>query len=175
LSTRFTLAARRSVPGFTRAADGVRRGVGRRCNIDEDVAVDSATSQFGRVTPPAPVEPNDDAGAAAAPLRLARFLVRSRRCGDALTGLAVNLGTHYPCSRAVNTGVKNDVCVHGPCSRPVNTVREHGCQKMTPVFSGRVGHQCSAGVNTGRVHGCPKGRVFTDRVHGLFTAREHGP
>ena len=44
---------------------------------------------------------------------------------------------------------RHTTSVYGPSSRPVNTV------VMTPVFTGRVGHQCIAGVNTGRVHECP--------------------
>jgi len=78
------------------------------------------------------------------------------------------LGTHYPCPRAVFTGRPK----WRPCSqawtRPVNR-----CQKMTSVFTGRVGHHQSI------EHG-PWTRVsfltpvFTGRGHGVNTARGHG-
>jgi len=64
-------------------------------------------------------------------------------------------------SRSIMAGI------HYPCSRPWTRA-----SFLTPVFTGRVGHQHIAGVNTGRVHGCPKiTPVFTAVGHG----REHGP
>ena len=64
--------------------------------------------------------------------------------------LSLKLGTYYPWTRPVNTGVILDTPVHSPWTRPVNT----GAINHT----GRVGHQCIASVNTSRVHGCPKWR-----------------
>jgi len=63
---------------------------------------------------------------------------------------ALKLGTHYR--------------VHG---------REHGCQKVTPVFTGRVGHQCiHTAVNTGVILLSNTDIILDTHVHG--TAREHG-
>ena len=40
---------------------------------------------------------------------------------------------HGPCSRPVNTGVKNDTRLHGPCLRPVNTAVHTGSVYRTVV------------------------------------------
>jgi len=61
--------------------------------------------------------------------------MRHRLCGISTYGLnGLKLGTHYPCPRAVFTA------------------RKQGCQKMTPVFTGRVVY--STGDQHGREHRC---------------------
>jgi len=48
---------------------------------------------------------------------------------------------------------------------PESTSREHGCQKMTPVFTGRIGHRYGAGVSTA---------VFTGVQNSARVILEHG-
>jgi len=59
---------------------------------------------------------------------------------------------YIPVFTARNTAHEHGRHFGHPYLRPVNM----GVRKMTPVFTGRVGHQCIAGVNTGRVYECPK-------------------
>ena len=74
----------------------------------------------------------------------------------------LKLGTHYPCSRAVNTGVILDTRVHGPWTRAVFTAvthgREHGCNFWTPVNTARVNACDMLVTNTARKHRCQKWR-----------------
>jgi len=62
--------------------------------------------------------------------------------------LRLKLGTHCPCPRPVNTGVKNDTRVHGPCWPMVTSVSITARERtgviigdtrvhLTPVFKGR--------------------------------------
>ena len=61
--------------------------------------------------------------------------------------IALMLGSHNPCSRAVFTGREHGrvhgclflTRVHGPCSRvSKNVTREHGPCSRVPVHTGRV-------------------------------------
>jgi len=75
---------------------------------------------------------------------------QQRYCGvEALRSHLLTLGTRYTSLHTVrvkaahvDTGVKNDTRVHGPCWSsvhswvPVTTPRGHGCQFLTPVFTG---------------------------------------
>ena len=72
----------------------------------------------------------------------------------------VNLGTHYP--------------VHGPCLRVVCTARGYGCQKMTPVLTGRVGHQCATNFGT-KIATNAFLRQITSSVQPVSTSRVRGP
>jgi len=66
--------------------------------------------------------------------------------------ITLNIGTHYPCPRAVfsftghlrgpYTGVQNSARIHGPCygpwTRPVNTARDTGSvYRALVVFTDR--------------------------------------
>jgi len=51
------------------------------------------------------------------------------------------LGIHYPCSRAVNTGVQNETRLHEPYSGTVNTGRVY--QAVKP--------KCESGLSATRV------------------------
>ena len=67
-----------------------------------------------------------------------RAVFRMTSVIEGWVGLPYHQPKPPPCTLTVNTGVQNDARVHWP----VDTARGHGCQKMTPVFTGRFGHQC---------------------------------
>ena len=107
---------------------------------------------------------------------------------DTRCAASFSVSTHYPCSRAVNTGVILNIRVHGTrwwqkvLSHFASTAREHGCSvhstrvhgpSTRPVCSRLVKRYRRIRVNAAAEHACPNPKRRTCWTP-VYTAREHG-